>query len=368
MKRLARLLHCPVTCIPLILFRWLLLPVAGGLVLARSLTASVSIPPAALFALSYATLYLVLWTYRLPSLVALRHGRWALVSVDFVLSMSVVWMAGAWGYELTPFALGALVLPGALAGWRGAAFGIMAYIGLDVLRQGLALPPGGRLVADGAMFADYARPFVAAIIWPLSVTLHRRFPLRRQRIVFVSPPPQPLGRPPASTRPALDDSAFRPRLAAERPIPRNTERPPSATIERRALRLHTALRHAIAEAQQQGLKTTLRIEGREPTLPPGYVALLTKAAEIALHNVRKHAGTDEAIIRLAQRDNAMVLTVRDHGAGLLDGTADPPGFHQLKLLRYRLHEWGGTLEITEPDDNGVLFTLILPLPSDTLQI
>jgi hypothetical protein len=53
--------------------------------------------------------------------------------------------------------------------------------------------------------------------------------------------------------------------------------------------------------------------------------------------------------------------VRDHGDGLLDGTTDLPGFHHLKLLRYQLNELGGTLQISEPDDDGVLFALTLPI-------
>jgi signal transduction histidine kinase len=52
--------------------------------------------------------------------------------------------------------------------------------------------------------------------------------------------------------------------------------------------------------------------------------------------------------------------VRDHGNGLLDGTADLPGFHQIKRLRYRLAEVEGTLDVREDDGGGVLFIVRIP--------
>ncbi len=359
MNRLAQLLHCPRHCIPLVLFRWLLLAMAfigmGTLLWTKPWP---GITP--LFALVYATFYLVLWTLRLPALAMRRPGTVALLGTDVVLSVGAAWLAGSWGYAMTPFVLGALVLPGALFGSVGACVTVAGYVGILLAYRFLHLP-GGTLWA-GTLTFEYAKALIAAFIWPLSILLQRRWP-RQSR------PPQLTARPrvapvlPALTPPLAPlEARFGPHLTAEQPTGRrSTDGPQPTTLERRATRLHTAVRQVVTEAQQHGLTISLSIEGREPVMPVGYVPLLIKATEVALDNVRQHARTTVVELQLINTPSTIYLRVRDHGAGLLDGTTDLPGFHHLKLLRYQLNELGGTLQITEPDDDGVLFALTLPI-------
>ncbi len=359
MNRLAQLLHCPRHCIPLVLFRWLLLAMTfvGMAILLWTKPWPGSAP---LFALGYATVYLVLWTVRLPALAIRRPATIALLCTDLVLSVGAAWLAGTWGSALTPFVLGALVLPGALFGSLGACVAVASYIGMLLAYRFLHLP-GGTLWSDALPF-EYAKALVAAFIWPVSVALQRHWP-RQARPLLLTPRPH-VGSTLTTLLPPLapPEARFGPHLLpAQSAGRRSSDGPQPATLERRATRLHTAVRQVVTEAQQHGLMISVSIEGREPVMPVGYVPLLIKAIEVALDNVRQHAGTMAAELQLINAPATIYLRVRDHGAGLLDGTTDLPGFHHLKLLRYQFNELGGTLEITEPDDDGVLFALTLPL-------
>ena len=66
--------------------------------------------------------------------------------------------------------------------------------------------------------------------------------------------------------------------------------------------------------------------------------------------------------RDATIDERVLLAIRDHGEGLLDGTAEPPGFHQLRRLRYRVEEVEGSLLVHEEVGGGVSVTLRVPTP------
>jgi signal transduction histidine kinase len=126
--------------------------------------------------------------------------------------------------------------------------------------------------------------------------------------------------------------------------------------------LYQAIRQAVAEAGEQGLHVQLVFDGDEPNLPLDHVQVLTKAVEVGLDNVHRHAETHEAEITLTSEPSDVLLIMRDHGAGLLDGTAEPPGFHQLKRLRYRVQEIEGTLEVLEDDGGGVVLRVRVPCP------
>ena len=336
--------------LPLLVFRWLLLAltaVVGGV------SVFDGTHPTSGWALAYAALYLLLWTMRLPSLVVQRRGSGLVCFIDIILSLNAVWLAGTAGAMFVPFALGALILPGALWGWPGSFLAAMIFLGCEAVRHWFAPGPS----SAWALIYDYLRPVVAASIWPLSVELQKRRPLRQ---ITATTLPRSTLQP--ATRPLESGAdALRGRGSGAGRIP---DRPTSATLERRATRLHAAVRQLVADTEQRGLRVETVIEGRDAPLPPGYAALIAKAVEIALDNVRCHAHTDAATLHLAQTPQTIVLTVRDYGVGLWDGTAEPPGFHQLKLLRYRLHELGGTLDISEPPPEGVLFAVMLPLVDD----
>ena len=130
---------------------------------------------------------------------------------------------------------------------------------------------------------------------------------------------------------------------------------------KRQVVLHAALRQTIADAEEQGLVVQLVLNGPDPMLPPGHVQLMVKTVEVALHNIRCHAQTRDAEVTVTHEEENMLLIIRDRGTGLLDGTAEPPGFHQLKRLRYRAEEVEGSLDVREDVGGGVFVTLRVPI-------
>ena len=306
--------------------------------------------------------YLVVWSHRLGPLVRHADRRPLLLLADLCLSIFPAWATGGWQSPLLPFAFGALVLPGALFSWPGTIAAMLAYLVVDQVVGWNAWRPGTPvpLASPGGIFS-YVRPLVAAALWPLSVELWRRSPRRRG---LLTAPPVPAARPATSmaTR-LLPSSSARAGSPAEPPVGATTwSIARSQTLEHAAVLVdvRAAILQAVAEAEEQGLAVQLVIEGVEPLLPPGHVQVLTKAVEVGLDNVRRHAGAREAEVTLASEDTMILLTVRDHGNGLLDGTAEPAGFHQLKRLRYRVQELEGTVAVHDDEAGGVTLYVRIP--------
>jgi len=79
----------------------------------------------------------------------------------------------------------------------------------------------------------------------------------------------------------------------------------------------------------------------------------------ALSNVARHAGTAEAIVRLAFKQGELHLEVEDHGAGL----PAAPGSRGLGLvgMRERAELVGGRVTWSRPPAGGTLVSLVVPL-------
>lgn len=77
-----------------------------------------------------------------------------------------------------------------------------------------------------------------------------------------------------------------------------------------------------------------------------------------LVNIAKHAGTDQAWLRLRQEHHNLLITVEDHGNGF---STDPPqkGFG-LFSIRQRLHFLKGSLQIDSRPGEGTLIIVTIP--------
>jgi signal transduction histidine kinase len=79
------------------------------------------------------------------------------------------------------------------------------------------------------------------------------------------------------------------------------------------------------------------------------------AAE-GLANVVRHAGATRAELRVERDDEALVVSVRDDGAG----GADPDGGSGLRGMADRLAALGGRLEVDSPPGGGTLVRGVIP--------
>jgi signal transduction histidine kinase len=87
----------------------------------------------------------------------------------------------------------------------------------------------------------------------------------------------------------------------------------------------------------------------------------------ALINVRKHAGVQQAVLRLKQVDDHVCISVEDQGKGFalaqLDHTDEKRAGFGLQIMAERVEGVGGYLEVNAAPDQGVNVMIWLPLTS-----
>jgi hypothetical protein len=167
----------------------------------------------------------------------------------------------------------------------------------------------------------------------------------------------------ASTEGGSTESAFE-RAEPTRSLPLLSwkERGGQPTLQRRSLSsIEAVLCHLRTELEAAGVDLTMHIHGDERRVPKEMRDLLIKVIEAALDNVIIHAHAQMAKVTMHITRRTVHLQITDDGIGLFDGTAEPPGFHQLKRLRYRAQELGGELRVEERAEGGVMLWLSVPV-------
>jgi signal transduction histidine kinase len=107
-----------------------------------------------------------------------------------------------------------------------------------------------------------------------------------------------------------------------------------------------------------GLQVDLRVDGTVVTVPPGLDLTAYRLVQEALTNTLKHAHASRADVRLAYRDDALEVTVRDDGRG--PDPSAPSGTGLLGLAE-RVAVYGGSLSTGPGDDGGFVLRAELPL-------
>ncbi len=338
-------------------------------------------------AFAYVTLYAVLWTRLLPRIVQRVSDGSIILLYDLLLSLLPVWLSGGWRSPFLPFALSVLILPTVSRGLRAGLLLASIFLAIDQIGQWSApllfnvpspldlaygqvsmVVAGRDVVVSGAwlLLARTLIPFVlvASVVGLQSLGRRRGAPGRR---VYDSAAQS--GRAAGAPRPPsgamrLDASApYRRPVADESPArswPR--ERGPQSTVARRtAPSIEATLRIHQAELEAAGIKLIADLDANEQRVPPPLRDLLIRSLEVALDNVLSHSRAGSVVVALRIGQEWALLRVVDDGIGLFDGTAEPPGFHQLKRLRFRVEEIGGALRVDEGADGGVVLEVRVPL-------
>jgi len=101
--------------------------------------------------------------------------------------------------------------------------------------------------------------------------------------------------------------------------------------------------------------------GEEPPQLTSEVRLgMYRIVQEALHNVMRHSGADEALVRLESTDSLLRLTIRDNGSGFDPETAIRPTSLGLLSMRERAAAIGASLTIVSRTGGGTAIILERP--------
>ena len=128
-----------------------------------------------------------------------------------------------------------------------------------------------------------------------------------------------------------------------------------------------AIEAFVATIQRTGLEARLEVIDEPPPLTPEVRLGIYRIVQEALHNVLRHAGADEAVVRMEYVNQLLRVTIRDNGAGFDPERGRRPGSLGLLSMRERAaaidadfeilsRPGGGTVIIVERRDTGSIMS------------
>ena len=113
-----------------------------------------------------------------------------------------------------------------------------------------------------------------------------------------------------------------------------------------------AIEAFVSSIQRTGLECRLEVVNEMPPLTPEVRLGLYRIVQEALHNIIRHAGADEAVVRLEAADHTLRVTIRDNGAGFDPETAIRPNSLGLLSMRERAAAIGASFKIISRPGGG----------------
>lgn len=360
-------------------YRWLAWALAGlALTLPGRTTASLPLQAGLLLLLGVIT---VAATAMAQGYVRLARRRPVVMALDVLAGLVVVWLSGGSTLPFLPYALGAMVLPALLFGWRGALIASVAFGALDSVALLLAALFWGADVAASLLALRAAAPLAFAAVWALLGHMLAFYKPHGAQADLAQMPPllrQPTGGATAERLVRLSGFADLSQSGAVRGRPGQR---PGAPAQMQPLSRSDAARHAIFDltpgeslsfaaaldqlrvsfSRQESIEVQLLTRGAARPLSGAQHNVLLRVAQEALMNVYQHARARSVMMTIAYEPQAVTLSVQDDGVGLLDGTYERPGMHALRAVRYRLAELDGQLAVFEGERGGVTLRATLPL-------
>jgi signal transduction histidine kinase len=121
----------------------------------------------------------------------------------------------------------------------------------------------------------------------------------------------------------------------------------------------------LGSLDRAGLSVQHHAEGTQLPLPPAVDLSAYRIIQEALTNVRKHADTTRAVVRISHRPDELRIIIDDDGP--LQPVANGDG-HGLVGMRERAAAVGGTLTAGPRPDGGFRVAATLPLASSTHEV
>ena len=128
------------------------------------------------------------------------------------------------------------------------------------------------------------------------------------------------------------------------------------------LGLNAAIRWLVRDAaKRMGIEVTVQLGEGDPPLGKSASIAVYRMVQEALTNVARHARATEVEIQMRQRNDEVVLSVRDNGVGFPKLPAQREGSFGLMGIRERAYMLGGHLHVDNPPGGGGRVTVHLPI-------
>lgn len=110
-----------------------------------------------------------------------------------------------------------------------------------------------------------------------------------------------------------------------------------------------------------GIECEIRIDPEEMTLDKNLSTTIFRIFQEAITNVARHAKATKVSITLEQKENQLVLAVKDNGKGITQEHISDPRSYGLLGIRERAYVYGGEVTISGVKGEGTTVTVIIPL-------
>ncbi|WP_129626877.1 sensor histidine kinase [Candidatus Oscillochloris fontis] len=305
--------------------------------------------------------------------VRLMQERPITLVLDFLLGFSFIWLSEGNILPFLPYALGVIVLPALLWGWRGALGTAASFVVIDLLGMQILGLLGTYGWFELALRASI--PVAFALIWLMvgqRRSKHDDLPQGSDWDSALYPTPAFLSFqmnqiPPITPLIAPSD----PTMISPPPVRPASIQTPHESVSRSGMftatvgehiAFPTAIEHLVLGTNRQSeVDLQLTTLGHIRPLTNAQQSVMLRVAQEALLNIQHHAHAQHATLTLEYEPQTLTLMVQDDGVGLLDGTYERPGMHALRALRYRLAELDGQLLVTEQSSGGVVLEARIPL-------
>ncbi len=130
------------------------------------------------------------------------------------------------------------------------------------------------------------------------------------------------------------------------------------------LGLSAALKWQAQEfSRRSGIPCKLNAPKDDLALDPALNTTLFRIFQETLTNITRHAQATRVSVSLKQKEQTLVLTIRDNGRGITEGELTNPHSLGLLGLRERAAQWEGETTLRGAAGKGTTVTVRIPLPA-----
>jgi len=130
------------------------------------------------------------------------------------------------------------------------------------------------------------------------------------------------------------------------------------------LGLNAALEwQAVEFSKRKGIPCKLNLPKDDLALDPALNTTLFRIFQETLTNIARHAQATRVSASLKQKEQTLILTIRDNGRGITEAELANPRSLGLLSLRERATQWGGQTTLRGAAGKGTTVTVRIPLPT-----